>query len=309
MEHYLFNTTTMRTLTKAESDKFLNIHKHLILFTNQKHRIYDRFKTIGDLCRLGEQDKMEGIKPIREKMYEDGNINAFCRDNPFHLKEKDLAIASSWKNHFSGKMYMMRHLAEYTVFLSEQQNQLYGVKSITTDLADMYPSTALPSLVKAILLPFEGHIIYDSFLFGYAISFGSGIRKNLTADYNQIKALHGIYSHYEVGDNLENPPETSSLKDNIEYSIKQSLARNEFPCRALEFAETHDARVLFEHTYSKHYIPSIKKAKKYNDELPKMVYGVYRECVIAIMPTKKELMAFCQKNYPEILPYITIFSI
>ena len=57
-------------------------------------------------------------------------------------------------------MYMMRHLAEYTVFLSEQQNQLYGVKSITTDLADMYPSTALPSLVNAILLPFEGHIFW-----------------------------------------------------------------------------------------------------------------------------------------------------
>ena len=59
---------------------------------------------------------MKGIKPIREIMYEDNNINAFCKDNPFYLKEKDLAIASSWKNHFSGRMISMRHLAEYTVF-------------------------------------------------------------------------------------------------------------------------------------------------------------------------------------------------
>jgi hypothetical protein len=299
----------MRTLTKAESDRYLNIHKHLILFTNKSHHIYDGFKIIDDLCKLSEQDKMEGIIPIRERMYEDGNINAFCRENPYHLNENDLATASGWKNHFSAKMYMMRHLDEYTVFLSEEHNRLYGVKSITTDLADMYPSTTLPNLVKTILLPFEGHIVYDSFLFGYACSFGSEIRKNLTADYNQIKALHGIYCRHEVGENLDNPPNTSSLKDNIEFSIKKSRARNEFPGRALEFAEHHNARLIFEHAYSKPYITNIKKTKQYNDEIPKMVYGVYRECIVAIMPTKKELIAFCQKNYLDIAPYITIFSI
>lgn len=39
----------MRTLPEEESNEFLRIHKHLILFTNQQYGIYKQFKTIDDL--------------------------------------------------------------------------------------------------------------------------------------------------------------------------------------------------------------------------------------------------------------------
>lgn len=268
----------MRTLPEEESNEFLRIHKHLILFTNQQYGIYKQFKTIEDLSGLNEKDKTEGIRPIREKMYKKGNIDTFCQQNPFCLKEQELGIALTWKNHLSIQAYMMRHLKDYTVFFTEEENNLYGIKSITTDLADLYPSSSLPSLVDMIILPFKGHLVYDGFLLGYGVSFGSGIREELNSEFNIAKALHGIYSSYKAGDSLANPPETSSLKDKVDFSIKQSLKRNEFPARALSLAEEEGERALFEHSYSKHFITAIKKAKKYNEELPKMYYAIYRDC-------------------------------
>lgn len=39
-----------------------------------------------------------------------------------------------------------------------------------------------------------------------------------------------------------------------------------------------------------------------------MYYAIYRECVIAVMPTKNELNEFCLLNYPAIIPYLTVLK-
>lgn len=55
---------------------------------------------------------------------------------------------------------MVKHLTEYSVIMDvENDEQLYGVKGITTPLPEAYPSFVLPTIGDYILLPYKSHIL------------------------------------------------------------------------------------------------------------------------------------------------------
>ena len=69
---------------------------------------------------------------------------------------------------------------------------LYGVVGIASDIEELFPSFALPWYSKAVLLLFEGKIIYDSLLTTYNITYGSGIRKRFNEEYRELKNTAGV---------------------------------------------------------------------------------------------------------------------
>jgi hypothetical protein len=309
---YLQDSRNMRTLIPEQAMHFLDLHRKLIIFTNNKYKICAHFQNTTDLENLDELDIQNQINPIRKKMYQHDNIKQFCSQNPFKLEENELRVISEWTNHHVViKGYLVNHLATQTVLMTsiDGEDRLYGIKSITSDLADMIPQKHLPIMGDFILLPFIGNIIYDGFCNLYNISFGSGIRKDLAATYNQAKALCGIYSEHRIGDDLSNPPHTATIKETVKYSISQSLKRGEFPQRAFALADHQGMRSIFEKEYTARYLTLIKRNLKTNDEIPKMHYAAYRESIIGVMPSKKDLENFCKENYKNILEYITIFTV
>lgn len=303
----------MSQLLPHEAEYFLKLHRSLMCFTNDKYNIYPKLKSVSDFQDLDDEAMNQGIPAIRKKMYDASNIKDFCDKNPYDLREKDLSVIHQWKSRVEIVGFLVKHLRDYSVVMApplpKKDDRLYGVKGISNSLEVFVPSNYLPYQAQLILLPFLGHIIYDGFLNGYNIHFGSNMRSEINSEYNQIKALHGIYSKYTIGDDLSNPPATSSVKDFVVYSIKKSLDRGEFPNRALEYAEQNNERAVFEKEYTAKYIKHDKKNLKGNDELPKMHYGAYRETIIAVQSSKKELIAFCQKYYSNIIDYITYFSV
>jgi hypothetical protein len=300
----------MRTLTPEQAKSFLQLQRSLILFTNNKYKICKNFQNIEDIENLRDQDIKNNINPIREKMYQRDNIKQFCDKNPYGLKENELHLIQEWVNNLAVKAYIINHLSTYTVLMASNDNYtLYGIKSITSDLSDMIPQKSLPILGEFILLPFMNHIIYDGFCNFYNISFGSGMRKNLISEYNQSKAMNGIYSQYMTGDALSNPPLTATMKETVKYSISQSLKRGQFPQRAFDLADDKGMRDIFEKEYTAHYLTHTKKNLKMNDDLPKMYYAAYRESIIGVMSSKKDLENFCKKHYGSIVEYITIFTV
>lgn len=300
----------MRLLNTRQSDYFFHLHRHLILFTNQKYKICNIFKSVSDLENLDLYDDeiSSYIMTIRQKMYTHDNIQDFSHTNPYKFTQNELSDVGLWSNYLSLQAYVISHLSSYTVIMSEN-NVLYGIKSLKSDLAEMIPSQVLPVMINVIILPFEGDIIYDGFLSQLNISFGSGIKGSIKEEYNSIKALKGIYSNYEIGDDLSNPPATNTIEDTLKYSISQSLKQGEFPQKALELSKSKNSRNIFEKLYTKHYLKNVKKNLKANNDIPKMYYAAYRESIIGVMPTKKTLDAFCQNHYKDIFEYITIFSV
>lgn len=300
----------MRTLRPKESQHFFYLHRHLMLYTNERYNLSPEFKSVDDFIEIDEADIGHVVFPLCEKMYQSENIDKFSRENPYDLSEKDLGLISRWKYTIKGEAWIVRHLSEYSVFLMSNggKTHLYGVKSLSEDLEHIIPKNYLPEVVIVTLLPYGEHIIYDGYMQGYNIAFGSGMKSGLREEYNQAKMLHGIYSEYKIGDDLANPPPSSTLKDQVEYYIKESLSQGEYPHKALAYAKQHNQRDVFERAYTKHFAKDVKRMIKENDEIPPMFYAMYRECVIAVMRSKKELMGFCEKNYPDIIEYLTVIK-
>lgn len=302
----------MNILSALEREEFLKLQRSLILFTNQKHNIYKDFKTVEDLEDISKQQMLDGIMPIRNKMYDIENIDSFCESNANKLSAQEIDIVSQWKNAaFIDNGYIIKHLVGYSVIMdTENDNQLYGVKGITTPLPERYPTFTLPVIGEYILLPYKSYILYDGFICSKNIVFGSNIRRSLSNEYKHSKAEKGIYANYVVGDDLKNPPVIASVKDRIKYKITESLKYNRFPQYALSYAENIGSRQIFELEYSAHFLRTLRhNSKNRDEEIPKMHYAMYRENVIGVMPTKKELIKFCQTHYPAIFDYITMFKL
>ncbi|WP_119328272.1 hypothetical protein [Cysteiniphilum halobium] len=307
----------MSQLLPHEAEYFFKLHRSLMHFTNKKYAINSRLKSVDDFQDLG-RDELQGVIPaIRDKLYAAANIEEFCDKNLYEFKEEDLNIIRQWRGKLAVDGFLMKHLREYSVVMATpvankgtgRGTRLYGIKGISHSLEDFFPKHSLPYQASFILLPFLEHVIYDGFISTNSIYFGSNMRRSFTNEYNQIKAIDGIYSKYTTGDDLANPPKTASIKDVIAHYIKEALDQGEFPHKALGYAEKHNERAVFEKEYTAKYIKNHKKNLKANQALPKMHYGAYRETIIAVQPTKKDLLAFCQKHYPKIVDYITVFSV
>lgn len=173
-------------LTKAEVERFYAIWTPLILFVNRRLRL------VPTMLSAGVDDPMDirEVVKIRDAMWaDDSHREAFIAENPAGLPDEDLATVESWRHRRAGAFYCLRHLKKYSVFIGEK-NQVYGVLGLTSPLEEVVPF--VPCYLKAVLLPFDDRIIYDSLLASYNISFGPGIRSSLEQTYNDAKERGAI---------------------------------------------------------------------------------------------------------------------
>ena len=119
-------------------------------------------------------------------------IGQFVQENSAQLTAEELAIVAGWKHAVVGNFYVFRYLKQYTVFLTDKTPpKAYGVLALASPFEEVV-GPHLPVLVKGVLLPINGRIIYDGLLSSYRISFGPGIRRSLNENFKVAKATFGI---------------------------------------------------------------------------------------------------------------------
>ena len=102
--------------------------------------------------------------PVRNALYEHSElIDTFVAENPAHLTGEELALVRSWKKFVAGDFYLERFLKKGAIFIhSGKSSQVYVVLGLTESLEAMFQHYYRPPiLVKTVLLPFKGRIIYD----------------------------------------------------------------------------------------------------------------------------------------------------
>jgi hypothetical protein len=98
-----------------------------------------------------------------------------------------------------GSFYVFRYLKQYAVFLTDKSPpKAYGVLALASPFEEVV-GPHLPVLVKGVLLPINGRIVYDGLLSTYRISFGPGIRRSLNADFKRAKESSGIITSLPEG--------------------------------------------------------------------------------------------------------------
>jgi hypothetical protein len=121
------------------------------------------------------------------------------QENPHHLSAAELAIVAGWKHAVIGGFFVFRYSKQYAVFLTDKNPpKAYGVLALASPFEELV-GPYLPVMVKGVLLPMNGRIIYDGLLESYSISFGPGIRKSLNKGFQQAKESSGIITSLPEG--------------------------------------------------------------------------------------------------------------
>lgn len=139
-------------------------------------------------------------------------IDRFIVENPQNLSYDELEIVGSWRKMVVGKFYIVRFLKKHAVFLvGGNEATAYGVLGLTQPIEDII-GAVVPVMVDAILLPFQGRIVYDGAMRRFPIAFGPGIRRSLDDEYRDAKERCGIVTSLAPGPAQESKPKTKPRK-------------------------------------------------------------------------------------------------
>ena len=201
-------------LTSHEVERFYTIWFPLLHYVNQQRKLVPSFpKAWRDAHAPTETAVL-----LRDALWEDDTLRmAFIAENPARLSQEDLALIESWQYRVSGDFFILRHLKKYSIFLSRgSPPRAYGVLGLTGPIEEVI-GPELPIYVKAVLLPFEDHVIYDSLLSAYPIYFGAGYRSSFNDTYRDVQ---------ERGNLITRLPPSGENNDlgRIESSNKKVLA-------------------------------------------------------------------------------------
>ena len=176
-------------LPPDQTDRFYRLWFALLHFVNERQRLVAPFPPVWGEATLQTADALV----LRDALWADDALRAqFVADNPARLSAADLALVASWRHRLAGNFFIERYLKAHTIFLSEASPaRAYGVLGLVSPLEEIV-GPYLPIYVQAVLLPFEGRIIYDSLLAPYSISFGSGIRRSLRDSYRDAQERDGV---------------------------------------------------------------------------------------------------------------------
>lgn len=172
-------------LTSSQVTQFYRIWNSLLPFVNEKRKV------------ISKKPKLwyaEDAVKVRDVLWADDRLlDAFVRENPAGLCPEDLAIADSWHSRVADTFFVVKQLKKYAIFMQGESpetgmDDVYGVVGISDSIENSL-MFGIPGMIKAVLIPFEGKIIYDSLFISYPISFGKNIRGTLNRDYQRAKTL------------------------------------------------------------------------------------------------------------------------
>jgi len=182
-------------LSSKDVNLFYRLMWPLQFYVNQQRQILPHVDSLEAYIVCPQPDKLQ----VRNALYENiGLLDAFIAENPAHLSADELAIVQNWTRFVAGDFYIVRFLKKATIFVeANDPYRVYAVLGLTDSLEDVFYGRRPPILVKAVLLPFKGQIVYDGLLNVYNIYFGSGIRGNLKEIYMAAKQNRRIIETLE----------------------------------------------------------------------------------------------------------------
>ncbi len=278
-------------LNKHESELFYRLRFGLLAYVNNKLSIRGRIDSIDDFKKVDMDEKTK----IRDSLYKNIElIDRFIQDNPFDFGGDELQIISSWRHFVEGKFIILKYLKKYTAFLSyDSPSKVYGVLSLTDSFLEMIGPP--PVMMQTTLLPFKGRIIYDGWLKGYRISFGSGMRQSFIEDYNKSKATYGIITSLPFTEEPSEPNKEVLLRHYLKNKRNRENYWEEI-CDLIE--EDYSFELIYHEEMGKLYARS---AGRWLRELgiKDAWFGILEELIVAAGASKAECEEIAKKILPQ----------
>lgn len=179
-------------LSKSDVDLFYETWMGLLAYVNERKQLFNP----KYILLSPSENNQDYIYEIRNALWQEPDlILDYIEDSS--LSQEKVRLLISWLDYHENKLFfVIKYNAEYAVFLSSTDNgeeRFYAVKGITDPIATIL-QRQLPYPVSTVLLPFKGHIIYDSFLETNEISYGPNLTKHLEETTKKLKESDIIFS-------------------------------------------------------------------------------------------------------------------
>lgn len=148
------------TLSRTGMSFYHKLYQPLLDFVNRKLTVVPI-----RLLRAGDRT---AIISLRDAVFANRTlIGSYVRTNPVNLSPRELEIVAGLKHARAGNFFVVRHYKHYSIFMAvERPNDFYRVES-PVDPFEVVVGVDLPVVVKTVLLPFKGKIIFDAVLSVY----------------------------------------------------------------------------------------------------------------------------------------------
>ncbi len=279
-------------LSDKEVELFFKLYNPLLVFVAQKTQKVGNISSLDDL----KKTPIEKIRLIRDELCKKIDlIDAFIDENSAGLLRNELAIVREWKALVKGEFYILRYLKKYAVFLTHQSPpNAYGVLALN-NLFEEFVGPYLPILVETVLLPFQGKIIYDGIIAQYPVSFGSGIRHELDAIYEEIKARSGITLSLIAKSSGDSRSDAERLK----FYLRNQASRDINADRIIDLAyKNSELEALYHQEMGKIQAKNYKKSYQALG-IKNAWFGILQGMIIAAGATQEEVEKIAKAIVPD----------
>ncbi len=272
-------------LEKKDVDLFYKLYKPLLVYANKKGKISKDINTIEDI----DMRKVKGkyILEVMNYLYDHPEIfDSYVEENPEKFSNEELTIIKGWKDFVKKEFYAMEYTEEYTAFFDgSKDGKIYGVLGLYSPMENVIGN--VPCIVKAVLLPFKGQIIYDGFIVPYFITFGPTIRKELMMDYKETKAKFGVIRTLPFS-----PEERKESDENLLKFYLKTEKNREYYYEEIEDLKSKNKELLtiYYQEMGKH------NATKYSKKLREFIasnttvwFAIIDDVIVATGKTQEEL--------------------
>ncbi len=278
-------------LSREDTDLFYKLNWSLLFYVNKKYTVIQGINTPD----FKNQD-FNKIAEIHEKIFSNPElIDTFCAENPFNFDQEELDIIKNWKNFVKSRFFIVTHLKNYTVFLKEDEPKAYGVLGLIDEIEDI-TAPYLPSLVGTVLLPFKGKIIHYGLFHFHDIHFGSGIKKDIQAEYQKAKSKFGIIL------SLDTPISEKKESDEelLRFYVKNEANRAEYWDEIKQLLGKNP--LLLNIYYQEIGKSNSRKVKKRLSEIgiTSRWFAIFEEIIIASGQTEQEVRVQAESILPQV---------
>jgi len=117
-------------------------------------------------------------------------VDRYVAENPMGATSASLAWIDGFRHRVQGEFVALKTLPTGTIFLeTSSEGRAFRVVGISNPV--LFDAT-LPTMVKAVLLPFGDVIVYDTFLEAFPVGFGPGARRAFEESYRSAKKRGAI---------------------------------------------------------------------------------------------------------------------
>lgn len=117
-------------------------------------------------------------------------VDRYVAENPMGATSASLAWIDGFRHRVQGELVALKTLPTGTIFLeTSPEGRAFRVVGISNPV--LFDAT-LPTMVKAVLLPFGDVIVYDTFLEAFPVGFGPGARRAFEESYRSAKKRGAI---------------------------------------------------------------------------------------------------------------------